>query len=75
VSLAIETGEMFALIGPDGAGKTTFFRIVTGAAEANGSGKSTTIRMLAGLLAPTSGTVTGAQAVAGLTAATPLRHF
>ena len=30
VSLAIETGEMFALIGPDGAGKTTFFRLVTG---------------------------------------------
>ena len=29
VSLTIETGEMFALIGPDGAGKTTFFRIVT----------------------------------------------
>jgi ABC-2 type transport system ATP-binding protein len=29
VSLAIGTGEMFALIGPDGAGKTTFFRIVT----------------------------------------------
>ena len=30
VTLTIETGEMFALIGPDGAGKTTFFRIVTG---------------------------------------------
>ena len=30
VSLTIDTGEMFALIGPDGAGKTTFFRIVTG---------------------------------------------
>jgi ABC-2 type transport system ATP-binding protein len=30
VSLTISTGEMFALIGPDGAGKTTFFRIVTG---------------------------------------------
>jgi ABC-2 type transport system ATP-binding protein len=30
LSLTIETGEMFALIGPDGAGKTTFFRIVTG---------------------------------------------
>ena len=30
VSLTIDNGEMFALIGPDGAGKTTFFRIVTG---------------------------------------------
>src|SRR5262245_15893441 len=30
MSLTIDTGEMFALIGPDGAGKTTFFRIVTG---------------------------------------------
>ena len=26
MTLTIETGEMFALIGPDGAGKTTFFR-------------------------------------------------
>ncbi len=30
VTLTIESGEMFALIGPDGAGKTTFFRIVSG---------------------------------------------
>ncbi len=37
--LTIARGEMFALIGPDGAGKSTFFRIV------------------AGLLAPTSGTL------------------
>ena len=39
IDLSIARGEMFGLIGPDGAGKSTFFRLV------------------AGLLAPTSGAV------------------
>ena len=39
LSFSVERGEMFGLIGPDGAGKTT------------------TIRLICGLLPPTSGTV------------------
>ena len=48
ITLEVPRGEMFALIGPDGAGKTTFFRLV------------------AGVLAPTSGTVTRATGTFGL---------
>jgi ABC-2 type transport system ATP-binding protein len=48
VTLQVPRGEMFALIGPDGAGKTTFFRLV------------------AGVLVPTSGTVTRATGTFGL---------
>ena len=48
VTLEVPRGEMFALIGPDGAGKTTFFRLV------------------AGVLVPTSGTVTRATGTFGL---------
>jgi ABC-2 type transport system ATP-binding protein len=48
LTLSIAQGEMFALIGPDGAGKTTFFR------------------MVAGVLSPTSGTVTRASKTFGL---------
>ena len=43
LSLEVGCGEMFGLIGPDGAGKTT------------------TLRMLLGLLAPASGTLKGSQ--------------
>jgi ABC-2 type transport system ATP-binding protein len=35
ISLRIEPGELFGLIGPDGAGKTTFFRIVARRAGAD----------------------------------------
>jgi ABC-2 type transport system ATP-binding protein len=34
VNLRVEPGELFGLIGPDGAGKTTFFRIVAGVLKA-----------------------------------------
>src|SRR5215213_6326232 len=43
VSLAVEKGELFGLIGPDGAGKTSIFRMLTtlllpdgGAAQVDG---------------------------------------
>lgn len=34
IDLHIDRGELFGLIGPDGAGKTTFFRIVAGVLQA-----------------------------------------
>ena len=29
VNMSVEEGELFGLIGPDGAGKTTLFRLLT----------------------------------------------
>jgi ABC-2 type transport system ATP-binding protein len=36
VSFSVEEGEMFGLIGPDGAGKTTLIRIITSLIDADG---------------------------------------
>jgi ABC-2 type transport system ATP-binding protein len=36
VSFSVEAGEMFGLIGPDGAGKTTLIRIITSLIDADG---------------------------------------
>ena len=40
VSLRVRKGEIFGLIGPDGAGKTTLFRILTTLLQAD-SGRAT----------------------------------
>jgi len=36
VDLAIPKGEVFGLVGPDGAGKTTVLRLLTGLLDADG---------------------------------------
>ena len=36
LSMSIERGEMFGLIGPDGAGKTTTIRLMCGLLKADG---------------------------------------
>jgi ABC-2 type transport system ATP-binding protein len=41
LDLDVARGELFALIGPDGAGKTTFFRIVAGVIRSTGGSVET----------------------------------
>ena len=40
VSLSVEPGELFGIIGPDGAGKTSLFRILTTLLLADGGSAS-----------------------------------
>ena len=40
VSLSVEPGELFGIIGPDGAGKTSLFRILTTLLRADGGSAS-----------------------------------
>jgi ABC-2 type transport system ATP-binding protein len=42
ISLTVETGEIFGLVGPDGAGKTTTIRMLTGVVDPGGG----TVRVL-----------------------------
>lgn len=50
LSLQIESGEIFGLIGPDGAGKTTTMRLLCGALQPDLSSKATeTIIQIAGI--------------------------
>ncbi|HYH03028.1 MAG TPA: ABC transporter ATP-binding protein [Bacillota bacterium] len=42
ISLSVGTGEIFGLVGPDGAGKTTTIRMLTGVADPSGG----TVRVL-----------------------------
>ncbi len=64
VSLSIKRGEIFGLLGSNGAGKTTFIKIMAGLLAANGGSGSVlgydiyrqhqTIRSLVSLVAPTA---------------------
>jgi ABC-2 type transport system ATP-binding protein len=49
ISLQVDPGEIFGLIGPDGAGKTTTMRLLCGALQPDPSGQPETIISIAGV--------------------------
>ncbi len=51
VSFDVQPGEMFGLIGPDGAGKTTTIRLLCGLLHPDGG----TVRCSAGIQSPSTG--------------------
>ncbi len=60
ITLEVPRGEMFALIGPDGAGKTTFFRLVAGVLApdvGHGDARHRHLRARAAALRPLPGSV------------------
>jgi ABC-2 type transport system ATP-binding protein len=49
ISLHVDSGEIFGLIGPDGAGKTTTMRLLCGALQPDPSPQSETVINIAGI--------------------------
>ena len=56
VTMTIQAGEMFGLIGPDGAGKTTAIRLACGLLRPDGGGPSLSFPLRSGDLLVQGGT-------------------
>ena len=57
VSFEVNEGEIVALIGANGAGKSTILKTVSGLIGPNGAGKTTIFNLLTGVYQPTRGSV------------------